>query len=146
MSYNESLNPNSNYPPMSQSEWDSAPWNQVDVPEKEFEVTCSQTLSKTTSIWTNDYIPGASGVDYEPDDEGGYCAIGWQDPDDTSETDWRQAYNDVAMTPLDIINACETLAKHLLEQGTTSIGHLRMKELIKECEGWNDDDYEVVEG
>ena len=146
MSYNESLNPNSNYPPMSQSEWDSAPWNQTDVPEKEFEVTCSQTLSKTTSIWTNDYIPGASGVDYESDDEGGCCAYGWQDPDDTSETDWKQAYKDVAMTPLDIINACETLAKHLLEQGTTYIGPLHMKELIKECEGWNDDDYEVVEG
>ena len=32
MSYNESLNGNSNYPPMSQSEWDNAPWNQVDNP------------------------------------------------------------------------------------------------------------------
>jgi len=123
----------------------SAPYNQVDVPDKEFEVTCSQTLSKTTSIWTNDYIPGASGVDYEPDDEGGCCAYGWQDPDDTSETNWKQAYKDVAMTPLDIINACGKLAKYLLEQGTTYIGPLHMKGLIEECQGWDEDDYEVIE-
>ena len=124
----------------------NAPWNQHDIPEEEFNITYYATLRKDVTITTNDYIPGASGVDYEPDDEGGYCAYGWQDPDDTSETDWKQAYNDVAMTPLDIINACETLAKHLLDNGTTCIGSLHMKELIKECEGWNDDDYEVVEG
>ena len=36
-----------------------APWNQVDNPEKEFDVTCCQTLSKTVSVLTCDYIPGA---------------------------------------------------------------------------------------
>jgi hypothetical protein len=45
-----------------------APWNQVDNPEKEIEVTVSITLSKTVKIKVNDYeITGCS-----TDDEG-YC-------------------------------------------------------------------------
>ena len=39
MSYNESIDKNSNYPLMSQYEWDNAPWNQNDPEEKEFKVT-----------------------------------------------------------------------------------------------------------
>ena len=65
MSYNESLNGNSNYPPMSQSEWDNAPWNQVDNPEREIEVTVSVTLSKTLKIKVSDYTVDSEGnVDY----------------------------------------------------------------------------------
>ena len=41
MSYNESLRANSNYPPMSQSDWDRAPWNEVEQPPKDIEVTIS---------------------------------------------------------------------------------------------------------
>ena len=68
MSYNESLNGNSNYPPMSQSEWDNAPWNQVDNPEREIEVTVSVTLSKTVKIKVSDYEITDSGRD----DDGEY--------------------------------------------------------------------------
>ena len=130
------------YPPGAEFD-PNAPWNEVEVPEQEFEVTCSQTLSKSTTIWTNDYIPGASGCDYEPDGEGGYCASGWKDDDDTSSTNWTQAYHNCEMTPLDIINACSTLAKHLLEQGTSVVGPLHLKELIETCEGWNEDDLDI---
>lgn len=63
MSYNESLNNNSNYPLMSQSEWDNAPWNQVDNSEREIEVTISVTLSKTTKIKVSDYEITNSGKD-----------------------------------------------------------------------------------
>lgn len=63
MSYNESLNSNSNYPLMSQSEWDNAPWNQVDNPEREIEVTVSVTLSKTVKIKVSDYEITDSGKD-----------------------------------------------------------------------------------
>ena len=62
MSYNESLNPGSNYPEMTQSQWDSAPWNEKETPEKEFEVCITQTLSKTVKVTTNDYIPDG-GID-----------------------------------------------------------------------------------
>ena len=106
MSYNESLSPNSNYPAMSQSQWDSAPFNEPDVPEKEFDVTISQTLSKSTSIYTQDYQP-------EYDEENGHVYA------DTSQTDWKKAYNDAAMTPLDIIQSAEKIAKALLEECKT---------------------------
>lgn len=63
MSYNESLNSNSNYPLMPQSEWDNAPWNQTDNPEREIEVTVSVTLSKTVNIKVSDYEIIDSGKD-----------------------------------------------------------------------------------
>ena len=56
MSYNASLRANSNYPPMSQSDYDRAPWNEVELPPKEVEVTVSITISKTTKVPVMDYI------------------------------------------------------------------------------------------
>ena len=56
MSYNESLRANSNYPPMSQSDWDRAPWNEIELPPKEVEVTVSVTISKTMKVPVGDYI------------------------------------------------------------------------------------------
>ena len=56
MSYNESLNSNSNYPIMSQHEWDNSPWNEEEQPYKEVEVTVSITVSKTMKIPVNDYV------------------------------------------------------------------------------------------
>lgn len=65
MSYNESLRVNSNYPPMSQSDWDNAPWNEEILPDKEIEVTVSITLSKTVKVTVNDYIVDEDGcIDY----------------------------------------------------------------------------------
>lgn len=47
MSYNESLRSDSNYPPMSQSEWDNAPWNEE---TEEVEVTVLVSLEKTLKL------------------------------------------------------------------------------------------------
>ena len=64
MSYNESLNSNSNYPPMSQSEYDRAPWSEKEYPPKDVEVTVSITLSKTMKVPVTDYIIDDEGVDF----------------------------------------------------------------------------------
>jgi hypothetical protein len=64
-----------NYPPGVSDNTPDAPWNDPEVPEKEFDVTCTLCMSKTVSCYTKDYIPGAEGVDYEPDDEGGSYAV-----------------------------------------------------------------------
>ena len=151
MSYNESLSSNSNYPAMSQSQWDSAPFNEVEVPEKEFEVTCSQSLSRTAIVTTNNYIPGASGVDYERDDGGGYTAIGYQDPDDTSDTCWKDEYkNNGYTTPLELIGILKTyLGKELTElensmepndRSYKATQARRLRFLIGECESWTEDE------
>lgn len=65
MSYNESLNSNSNYPPMSQSEWDKSPWNEVELPPKDVEVTVSITVSRTMKVPVTDYtIDEEGGIDF----------------------------------------------------------------------------------
>ena len=120
----------------------NAPWNQVDNPEKEFDVTCCQTLSKTVSVLTCDYIPGASGVDYEPDGDGGYYASGWYEPDDTSDTDWQEVYHDNDYhTPLQLL----AIFKKFLEDelnNTHTISHSPsyLKRLSNECDGWIEDE------
>ena len=57
MSYNESLNADSNYPPMSQSQWDNAPFNQKDPPERLFDISLSISLSKDASVYSSNYDP-----------------------------------------------------------------------------------------
>ena len=140
MSYNESLNNNSNYPLMSQSEWDNAPWNQSGPEEKEFEVTVSQTLSKSTTVTTSDYIPGGYFPETEWDIDG-YHTITCHEPDDTSDTNWRSAYNNEHYTPLGLIQEF----KEMLEKNTP-IPETRRKYLIDECMNWIEDDLEVCEG
>ena len=81
MNYNESLSTISNYPPMSQSDWDRAPWNEKIVPDKEIEVTVSVTLSRTVKITVNDYTI----------DEEGYC--------DFSECDLHKAVKEQIKLP-----------------------------------------------
>ncbi len=145
---------NYNYP--MGADTPDAPWNEVDVPEKDFEVTCSQSLSRTATVTTNNYIPGASGVDYERDDEGGYTACGWQEDDDTSDTNWAEEYKENGFkTPLELIG----LLKEYLEKDLRNIqkdmlpndrsykatkAHM-LKGLIEECEGWINDETEYIE-
>lgn len=56
-----------NYPTMSQSELDNAPWNQEENPKREIEVTVSVTLSKTIKVKVSDY-----GIIDSGKDEDGY--------------------------------------------------------------------------
>ena len=138
----------SNYPPGVSDSTIGAPWNEPDVPEKEFDVTCSQTLSRTVSVLTNNYIPGGEWCEY---DDG--ITIGGHDPDDTSDTNWAEEYhaND-HYTPLQLIELYkETLKKQLeswegMEDTAVGKGQIRNIEyLIKECEGWTEDETEYVE-
>jgi hypothetical protein len=112
-----------------------------------FEVTCSQTLSKTVTVTTNNYVPGTSGVDYESDGEGGVYASPWHDDPDTSDTNWVEEYHDNDhYTPLQLI---ELFRKHLeVELNKSNIPQNRVnkyKHLIEECKGWTEDETEFVE-
>lgn len=141
------------YPAGAENDPD-APYNEVEVPEKEFDVLVSQTLSKSTSVFTNNYIPGASGVEYEHDEEGGH-AVGWQDPDDTSDTDWEKEYHENDhYTPLELINKFKKylerewdVLKNAAEanDAETRWKKNNIKHLIEECEGWTDDETEIIE-
>ena len=145
----------SNYPPGAEFD-SSAPYNQVDVPEKDFEITCSQSLSRTATVTTNNYIPGAEGCDYESDGEGGFCACGWQDPDDTSDTNWADEYKSNGYkTPLELIGMLrEYLEKDLRDIQRDMLPNDRsfkvtkarmLKGLIEECEAWTEDETDFEE-
>ena len=130
---------NYNYPPGADNEF--APWNEVEVPEKDFDVTCSQSLSKTVTVCTNNYIPGASGCDYEPDGEGGYSTIGWHEDDDTSDTDWAQEYHENDYhTPAQLLELFKNILVRDLENGNPFRSEKYTKQLIEECEGWTEDE------
>ena len=146
----------SNYPDGLSDYTPGTPWNEPEIPEKDFDVTCCQTLSRTAVVTTNNYIPGASGVDYEPDDEGGYCASGWDDPDDTSGTNWADEYSECGyMTPLELIDMLKKyLEKDLREIQKDMLPNdrsfkatqvRRLKGLIEECECWTEDETEFIE-
>lgn len=138
------------YPPGAEFD-SSAPYNQVEVPNKDFEVTCSQSLSRTAIVTTNNYTPGASGVDYEPDDEGGYYASGYQDPDDTSDTCWSKEYDaNGYYTPLELIQLLKTYLEKDLKKWEekdkkdphkwASTQVMKYKHLIAECDCWTEDE------
>lgn len=132
MSYNESLRSNSNYPAMSQSQWDSAPWNEPVVPDKTFDVLISQTLSKDTEVTTNDYTPRF-------DEEDSPYA-------DTEDTNFESAYMEEHMTPLQLIEKFkEFLTKHLPDPVVNLAEYKKWKKLISECEGWTEDELTVLE-
>lgn len=121
MSYNESLKSNSNYPAMSQSEWDKAPWNQEELPEKEIEVTVSVTLSKTIKIKVSDYEITDSGKD----EDGQY-------------------YEDIDYSNCDLKKAVEeqvTLPQNAYKYVR---GDHESAKLIDDLSNWNIDDMEVI--
>lgn len=81
MSYNESLNPNSNYPLMSQSQWDNAPFNDVPIEPYEFDCIITQTVQKYVGVETKSY-------NMEVDEEDG-SVYRESDGADWDEEKWR---------------------------------------------------------
>ena len=135
---------NDNYPPGVESN-PNAPWNQNDPKEKEFEVTISQTLSKSTTVTTSDYTPGGYFPETERDIDG-YHTITCHELDDTSDTNWKEAYKGEHLTPLQLIGEFKGfLTKYLPDPIIDVKRFQRFKYLINECEGWIEDEIEVIE-
>lgn len=108
----------------------TAPWEQVDTPERAFEVCASQTLSKSTKVRTQDYRTDSDGEDEDLD---------------TSDTDWKSAFLLDHMTPLNIIEASQKIAKELLSKGQKRVAGIPLKSLVDSCKDWVCDEFEVVE-
>lgn len=110
-------------------------WNEPG-PSKEiiFEVCVSQTLSRNTTVTTSNY---SVKVNYDEDD--------YHKRIDTSGTDWKEAYRINRMTPLKLIEELKSfLEKTLPDLIASPKEYGRAKYLIEECEGWVEDDFEVV--
>lgn len=106
---------NYNYPLGADTK--DAPWNEVEVPEEEIEVTVSVTLSKTVKIKVTDYT-----VESGTDEEGEHFK-----EIDYSSCDLKRAVEEQITLPQ---NACI----HMLPQ----------TKACKDLAGWNVDDMEVI--
>ena len=127
---------NYNYPPGADTL--DAPWNQEDVPEREFDVTISMSLSRTVQCYTNKYIP-------EVDEENGHLYV------DTSDTPWSEVYSDNHKTIPELL---EELKKYIqkdldnLADDETKMDKAfhrrRLEFLLTECDEWtvDEEDYE----
>lgn len=132
------------YPPGAEFD-PSAPYNQVETPDKEFEITCSQSLSRTTMVTTNNYVHYV--------DEGCEDGVGYHDEwDEFPDTDWSKEYDDNGYkTPLQLIQILKEYLKKDLDNIDTIVKETkqnkeflerRLKHLIEECDCWNDDETE----
>lgn len=136
---------NYNYPPGADNA--QAPWNIEDQPEKEFDVTCSQSLSKTSTVFTNNYIPGAVEAESEWDGEC-YQTVYNREPDDTTNIMWSEEWHENDhYTPIQLI---ELFQKYLLDEVngscTVSKNPQFLHHIISECNNWVEDETDYFEG
>ena len=134
------------YPPGAEFDM-NAPYNQVDVPEEDFEITCCQTLSRTAIVTTNNYNPV---VEDEP-----WNGIHEEYPD-TSDTNWSEEYDECGYcTPLQLIQMLKGYLEKDLEnvdevaektQQNKAFLERKLKHFIEECDCWNEDETEFTEG
>ena len=111
----------------------NAPYNQVEVPEKEFEVTISQTLSRTVTVTTNDYQP-----EYDEEDGNTYA--------NTENTDWQKAYENCDFKIQNLLEELKGYVQNDLAMTGPNTGKGRhLKRLLEACDGWIEDEYEVIE-
>lgn len=126
-----------NYPLMSSSEWERAPFNQEEPEVEEFEVTMSSSLSKTMLVKTIDYIRDSDG------------------DVDTYGTDWHSvATENECLSPIELIEAFKQVLKESIatdEEEVYITGNTNLlkrinynKYLLEQCKGWTEDEIEVV--
>lgn len=110
------------YPPRAEHD-PNAPWNQVDNPEREIEVTVSITLSKTVKIKVSDYKITDSGKD----EDGEYF-----ENIDYSNCDLKGAVEEQIVLPQKAWNYIAPKTKKDVKA-------------ISDLKDWNVDDFEVIE-
>lgn len=109
-----------------------------EIKPKEFDVFVTQTLSKDSTIITRDYI---TRVNTEYNQQG---KAFHETYDDTSNVNWIKEYKKNQHTPLEIINACRDICNFFLKSNIDHVGDINIKPLLKSCEGWVEDDFEVL--
>lgn len=119
------------YPPGAEFN-PNAPWNQVDIPDKEIEVTVSVTLSKTVKVNVNDYK-----IDGGLDEDGPYYEY------DYSECDLHKAVEDQVTLPQNLAEFTEKMFDHDLNLKAVGMPKY-LKSALEDCKGWTVDDFEVV--
>lgn len=104
----------------------SAPYNEVSIPERDFDLNVCQTLEKYVTVTTDDYTP-----EYDDEDRSVHY--------DTSETNWLEVYHENDYhTPLQLIELFKQCLEENLKNGVVFKSPRYTEDLIKECEGWEE--------
>lgn len=99
-----------------------APWNEVDPPEKTFDITISYSLSKDIEVTSDNY------------DETGFNG-------ESSLNEPWNAYTDNEYTVDQIIDFAKKCAEYMLNKHDYSIDNkFTLKKMIDSCKGWTVDE------
>lgn len=114
---------------------DKAPWNKQELPERDIDITCSNTLSKSVSVHTDNYkIDGY--------DEFGYPCL------DLSECNLNEVYEaNNHYTAKQALDLAAEFAKRIyttLDNKEHSGLIAAAVDVFNACEGWNEDELEIV--
>lgn len=118
--------------PMGAEHDSSAPYNQKDTSVKEFDVVISQTLSKSTTVYTNDYKE-----EVDEDEEGKRLVT------NTSNTNWLEAYEEIHLTLPNLLKNVREILKDNLRKSKWD-EKKNLKFYIDELSNWVEDEIEVV--
>lgn len=120
-----------------------APWNERDNETVNVECTISQSLSKNVKVEATNYSEYHS-TDAEIDEDG--FRVEYESVDyDFSNCNLEQDYKETHLTALQLIQEFKAHLQSLLPTNLTLSESRRIKYLISECEGWVEDEIEVVE-
>lgn len=119
------------YPPGAEFD-PRAPWNEVEYPDKEIEVTISVTLSKTVKVMVDDYE-----VEEDADEDGRYLSY------DFSNCDLHKAVEDQVVLPQNLAEFTERMFDHDLNLKAAGMPRY-LKEAIKDCKDWSVDEIEII--
>ena len=110
-----------NYPIMSQSEQERAPWNEPMLPEMVFDVETTVTLSRVVSVKT------------------GRCSI--------ENVDCKSAYRESGhlTIPELLKELSEYVEEDLAKSAPNTVKYAHLKRLVEDCHNWNviDESYEA---
>ena len=116
-----------NYPVMSSSQWENAPFNQREPEEKEFECNVIETLTRRTVITSSEYE--VSTFDYDK--------LVLRKPE--------EEYKTKCFTVLELIAELKTRVSADLKSEKSPSKVSKLKRLLQACEGWNQYDIEIEE-
>lgn len=121
-----------------------APWNQVENPEEEFNLTIVETLSKDVTVHTSNYQ-----LEKDYDDTNSM-----RDYINTSDTPWKDEYGKEGCTAIETIIAVKVYLEEVRLAQLNDLALCRtltneeqkelrvVKDLITQCEGWKQEEIE----
>ena len=131
---------NYNYP--IGADGSDAPYNQSDPEPVEVNVCISQTLHKSTTISTTDYVAEEC-EDCERDDDGEFVTTGGVSYN-FSDSDLLNAYKNDSWTIPELLYELKDYIKQDLNRGCSESKKAWLERMMKACEGWELDEEEVI--